>query len=127
MVGSMIDHAGIRVTDLAKSIAFYTKALAPLGYTLITQFGTNAGFGSNGKADFWLDSSAAPKDRVHIGFRSSGRQLVRDFYAAAIASGATDNGAPGTRPHYHENYYGAFVRDLDGHNIEACCHEPFLG
>ena len=127
MVGLMIDHAGIRVTDLATSVAFYTKALAPLGYTLIAQFGTNAGFGIDGKPDFWLDSSAAPKDHVHIGFRSSGRQLVRDFYAAAMASGATDNGAPGTRPHYHEHYYGAFVRDPDGHNIEACCHEPFLG
>ena len=92
---AMIDHTGIRVSDLEKSIAFYTKALAPLGYTLLAKFPGGAGFGMNNKPDFWLDG--------------------------------TDNGAPGERPHYHEHYYGAFVRDPDGHNIEACCHEPFLG
>jgi len=71
--------------------------------------------------------SGKPNDQIHIAFRAGGRQIVRDFYAAAIAAGGTDNGAPGTRPQYHEHYYGGFVRDPDGHNIEACCHEPFLG
>lgn len=124
----MIDHTGIRVSDLDKSVAFYTKALAPLGYTLIMKFGNNAGFGVAGKPDFWLDANhGAPKDLIHIAFRASGRALVRDFHAAALAAGATDNGAPGLRPHYHEHYYGGFVHDPDGHNIEACCHEPFLG
>ncbi|CAN5118644.1 VOC family protein [soil metagenome] len=127
MVGSMIDHTGIRVTDMAKSVAFYTTALAPLGYTLLHQFPGGAGFGAHGQADFWLSDAAPPQERIHIAFRALGRQLVRDFHAAALAAGATDNGAPGLRPHYHEHYYGAFVRDPDGHNIEACCHEAFLG
>jgi len=124
----MIDHTGIRVSNLDKSIEFYTKVLAPLGYTLIMQFPGGAGFGVAGKPDFWLDGThGAPKDPIHIAFRASGRAIVRDFYAQALAAGATDNGAPGTRPHYHEHYYGGFVHDPDGHNIEACCHEPFLG
>jgi catechol 2,3-dioxygenase-like lactoylglutathione lyase family enzyme len=125
---AMIDHTGIRVSDMEKSIAFYTKALAPLGYTLLAKFPGGAGFGMNNKPDFWLDGGqGAPKDPIHIAFRASGRQIVREFYNAAVAAGAKDNGEPGTRPHYHEHYYGAFVRDPDGHNIEACCHEPFLG
>ena len=127
MVGAMIDHTGIRVTDMAKSIAFYTSALAPLGYTLFRQFPGGAGFGADGKVDFWLSDAAPPGDKIHIAFRALGRQIVRDFHAAALVAGATDNGAPGLRPQYHEHYYGAFVRDPDGHNIEACCHEPFLG
>ena len=127
----MIDHTGIRVTDIVKSVAFYEKALAALGYTMIAKFahdGTDiAGFGVAPKADFWIDNGSKPGERNHIAFRAAGRQQVRDFYAAALAAGGTDNGPPGTRPHYHEHYYGAFVRDPDGHNIEACCHEPFLG
>jgi catechol 2,3-dioxygenase-like lactoylglutathione lyase family enzyme len=125
---AMIDHTGIRVSDLEKSIAFYTKALAPLGYTLLAKFPGGVGFGMNHKPEFWLHGDkGAPKDPVHIAFRATGRQIVRDFYAAAIAAGGKDNGEPGPRPHYHEHYYGSFVRDPDGHNIEACCHEPFLG
>jgi catechol 2,3-dioxygenase-like lactoylglutathione lyase family enzyme len=127
MVGAMIDHTGIRVTDMAKSVAFYTKALAPLGYSLLHQFPGGAGFGAQGKADFWLSDAAPPAEKIHIAFRAPGRQIVRDFHAAALAAGAMDNGAPGLRPQYHEHYYGAFVRDPDGHNIEACCHEEFLG
>ena len=123
----MIDHMGIEVTDLDKSIAFYTKALAPLGYELIMKWEQFAGFGVGGKPDFWIDGRTGPKDKVHVAFRASGRALVREFHAAALAAGGTDNGAPGVRPHYHEHYYGGFVRDPDGHNIEAVCHEPFLG
>jgi len=123
----MIDHIGIQVSDLERSVAFYTKALAPLGYTLIRKWEQFAGFGVAGKPDFWIEGGREPKDKVHVAFRASGRATVRAFYEAATAAGGADNGAPGERPHYHEHYYGAFVRDPDGHNVEAVCHEPFLG
>jgi catechol 2,3-dioxygenase-like lactoylglutathione lyase family enzyme len=122
----MIDHIGVSVTDLDKSIAFYTKALAPLGYALIMKWEQFAGFGIAGKPDFWI-GTGTPKDAIHVAFRAGGRAQVRAFYEAAMAAGGKDNGAPGERPHYHEHYYGAFVRDPDGHNVEAVCHEPFLG
>jgi catechol 2,3-dioxygenase-like lactoylglutathione lyase family enzyme len=121
----MIDHLGIAVTDLDRSIAFYTKALAPLGYTLIMKWEQFAGFGVAGKPDFWI-GKGAPRDAIHVAFRANGRATVRAFYEAALAAGGKDNGAPGPRPHYHEHYYGAFVHDPDGHNVEAVCHEPFL-
>jgi catechol 2,3-dioxygenase-like lactoylglutathione lyase family enzyme len=123
----MIDHIGIQVSDLERSIAFYTKALAPLGYTMIMKWEQFAGFGVAGKPDFWIDGRSAPKEPVHVAFRAGGRATVRAFYEAALAAGGKDNGAPGERPHYHEHYYGGFVRDPDGHNVEAVCHEPFLG
>jgi len=123
----MIDHIGIQVRDLAKSIAFYEQALAPLGYVLIMKLeGQFAGFGAGGKPDFWI-GVGAPADRIHVGFRAKGRADVRAFYAAAMAAGGTDNGPPGVREMYHPDYYGAFVRDPDGYNIEAVCHEPYLG
>lgn len=121
----MIDHSGVSVTDLKKSIKWYEAALAPLGYRLIANYEFGAGFGDK-KPDFWL-GPGKPTDKQHFAFIAKGRAQVRAFYEAAIAAGGTDNGAPGVRPHYHENYYGAFVRDPDGHNIEAVCHEPFLG
>ena len=123
----MIDHIGIQVGDLERSITFYTKTLAPLGYSMIMKWESFAGFGVAGKPDFWIDGREAPKQITHVAFRASGRAIVREFYAAAMAAGATDNGSPGVRPHYHEHYYGGFVLDPDGHNIEAVCHEPFLG
>jgi catechol 2,3-dioxygenase-like lactoylglutathione lyase family enzyme len=123
----MIDHIGIAVSDLDKSVAFYTKALAPLGYTLIMKFEQQAaGFGVAGKPDLWIGKGEV-KQGVHVAIRATGRAAVREFYAAALAAGGKDNGPPGTRPHYHEHYYGAFIHDPDGHNIEAVCHEPFLG
>jgi catechol 2,3-dioxygenase-like lactoylglutathione lyase family enzyme len=123
----MIDHMGISVSDLAKSIAFYKQALAPLGYELLMSFEQKvAGFGIAGKPDFWI-AVGAPKDQIHVAFRAKGRADVRAFYTAAIAAGGVDNGEPGIRELYHPDYYGAFVRDPDGHNIEACCHEPYLG
>ena len=127
MVPPMIDHIGIQVSDLDRSIAFYTRALAPLGYALVMKWERFAGFGIAGKPDFWIDGRAAPKDIIHVAFRAPGRATVREFYDAALAAGGKDNGAPGVRPHYHEHYYGGFVHDLDGHNIEAVCHEAFLG
>ena len=124
----MLDHIGIQVSDLERSVAFYTKALAPLGYELVMRWQLAAGFAVGGKPDFWIDGGVgAPKYSIHVAFRANGRALVRTFYDAALAAGGKDNGAPGVRPHYHEHYYGAFVHDPDGHNIEAVCHEPFLG
>ena len=131
MVRAMIDHIGIAVTDIEKSIAFYTKALAPLGYECLRKFDTPtgirvAGFGIAPKPEFWIAQGAVAQ-HIHIAFRASGRAKVREFYDAGMAAGGKDNGGPGVRPHYHEHYYGAFVLDPDGHNVEACCHEPFLG
>jgi catechol 2,3-dioxygenase-like lactoylglutathione lyase family enzyme len=121
----MIDHIGIPVTDLDASVAFYTRALAPLGYVLMMRFEGVAGFGADGKPDFWIAAGGASQ-KIHVAFRAKGRTEVRAFHEAALAAGGTDNGAPGLREMYHPNYYGAFVRDLDGHNVEAVCHVAYL-
>jgi catechol 2,3-dioxygenase-like lactoylglutathione lyase family enzyme len=123
----MIDHIGISVSDLERSVAFYQKALAPLGYVLIKKFeGFAAGFGVDGDSDFWIGTGQVTQP-IHVAFRANQRSIVKAFYDAAIAAGGKDNGPPGTRPIYHEHYYGAFVHDPDGHNIEAVCHDPYLG
>jgi catechol 2,3-dioxygenase-like lactoylglutathione lyase family enzyme len=122
----MIDHMALLVTDLDASLAFYTKALAPLGYALIMRGDGFAGLGADGKPDFWL-GVGKPTDKLHVAFAAKGRADVRAFHEAALAAGGRDNGPPGLRPQYHPNYYGAFVHCPDGHNIEAVCHEPFLG
>ena len=126
----MIDHMGVQVANLDRSIAFYERALAPLGIVLVMklppEIAPGAGFGPKGKPQFWIDASKPPTDRIHIAFRAKGRADVQAFYEAALAAGGTDNGPPGVRPHYHQDYYGAFVRDPDGHNIEAVCHESYL-
>ena len=128
----MIDHTGLAVTQYDKSRDFYTRALAPLGYALIMVVPKEytggkgvAGFGVPQKPDFWIHESERANDpHVHIAFRAESRAVVDAFYKAALAAGGRDNGAPGPRPHYHPNYYGAFVLDPDGHNIEAVCHDP---
>jgi len=120
----MIDHSGLSVSDVAKSKAFYRAALAPLGYSVLMEFDQVAGFGVAPKPDFWIAQGAPNDPRMHIAFRADTRSAVDDFYRWAIAAGGRDNGAPGLRPHYHANYYGAFVLDPDGHNIEAVCHLP---
>lgn len=123
----MFDHVGLAVTDFAKSKAFYEKALAPFGYKLLFgEDGVYAGFGSD-RPQFWISQGDAEHPIVtgaHVAFSCKNRESVDAFHAAAIAAGAKDNGAPGLRPEYHENYYGAFVHDLDGNNIEAVCHRP---
>jgi len=122
----MIDHMAILVTDLDASVAFYTRALAPLGYALVmTVEGQFAGFGVAGKPDFWI-GVGVPTDKIHVAFRAKGRAEVRAFHVAALAAGGADNGPPGIRAIYHPDYYGAFVHDPDRHNIEAVCHEPYL-
>lgn len=127
----MIDHTGITVSDLARSKAFYTAALAPIGYQLLMEFPAAvtghadvAGFGEPPKPDFWLGSGTPNQPPLHVAFRAANRQQVDAFHAAALAAGGRDNGAPGLRPHYHPDYYGAFVLDPDGHNIEVVCHQP---
>jgi catechol 2,3-dioxygenase-like lactoylglutathione lyase family enzyme len=127
----MIDHIGFPVSDYARAKAFYTKALAPLGYSLVMEVmqeerpgARAAGFGANGKPDFWIGSEGALNKPVHIAIQAKDRAAVDAFYKAALAAGGRDNGAPGLRAHYHPNYYGAFVLDPDGHNIEAVCHAP---
>jgi catechol 2,3-dioxygenase-like lactoylglutathione lyase family enzyme len=125
----MLDHIGIGVSDFARSKAFYDKALAPLGITLVMevtpeQTGDHAaaGYGSQAKPYFWIGGGAVA--RAHVAFAAKDRAMVDAFYKAAQAAGGKDNGAPGLRPDYHANYYGAFVLDPDGHNIEAVCHAP---
>ena len=120
----MIDHTGVGVSDFARSKAFYAAALAPLGYAPLMEWGNFAGFGVPPKPDFWIGQGKVNDPPVHVAFRAGSRALVDAFHAAAIAAGGRDNGPPGLRPHYHPNYYGAFVRDPDGHNIEAVCHDP---
>ncbi len=125
----MIDHTGVAVSDFAKSKQFYNLALAAIGYAPLAEFpasvtghGDVVGYGENQKPDFWIHSGIANKPPIHVAFRVNSREVVDAFYEAAIAAGGTDNGKPGLRPHYHPNYYGAFVRDPDGHNIEAVFH-----
>jgi catechol 2,3-dioxygenase-like lactoylglutathione lyase family enzyme len=129
----MIDHVGFPVSDYARSKAFYDKALAPLDYTLIMEVGPEhtesgspaAGYGEAGKLpDFWIGGEGGLAKQMHIAIAVKDRAMVDGFYQAALAAGAKDNGAPGLRPHYHPNYYAAFVLDPDGHNIEAVCHAP---
>jgi catechol 2,3-dioxygenase-like lactoylglutathione lyase family enzyme len=122
----MIDHIGIAVSDFDRSLAFYTAALAPIGYGLLRQYPGVAGFGIDGKPDFWFAKGSAVSP-LHIAFRAPTRKLVHAFYEAALAAGGRDNGKPGVREMYHQHYYGAFVLDPDGHNVEAVCHEPYLG
>lgn len=119
----MIDHISLKVADYARSKAFYTTALAPLGYRPVMEFGDGCGFGPEGKPMFWIHAGEATTP-IHLAFGSPDRKTVDAFHGAAIEAGARDNGAPGLRPHYHPNYYGAFVFDPDGHNIEAVCHRP---
>lgn len=124
----MIDHIGITVADYPASLAFYEKALAPLGITTLMKFegaeGNTAGLGA-GDPFLWIsDGGQLGGGSLHIALRAPNRAAVDAFYAAALAAGGKDNGAPGLRPHYHANYYGAFVHDPDGHNIEAVCHVP---
>ena len=135
----MIDHIGFSVSDVSKSKAFYRAALAPLGYELLMELTAEqtggfegAGFGQPPKPDFWIGAGATGsqvekpegEEGAHVAFRAASRAQVDAFYAAAIAAGGRDHGAPGLRPHYHPNYYGAFVLDPDGNNIEAVCHDP---
>ena len=117
----MIDHVRLHVKDYDKAKTFYGKALKPLGYELLMEFGTSVGFGIAGKPDLWLTKSSAVVP-THVALASPNRTSVDAFYEAALAAGGKDNGKPGLRKDYHPNYYAAFVHDMDGNNIEAVCH-----
>jgi len=125
----MIDHMGIVVRDAARSRAFYASALAPLGYTVRTELPPEAtggrtvlGLGAAEAPDFWISDGTPNEPPLHVAFRAKSKEEVDAFYAAALRAGGQDNGPPGPRPLYHPDYYGAFVRDPDGHNIEAVFH-----
>lgn len=124
----MIDHIGINVANWTKATAFYDAAFAALGASLIAmvpeQFtgGVKVGGYGRTKPDFWLHESADTGPGRHYAFSANSRAEVDAFYAAAIAAGGKDNGAPGLRAHYHPDYYAAFVIDPDGNNVEAVCH-----
>ena len=120
----MIDHLTLTVRDVPRSIAFYTRALAPLGYGVTMRFENFVGIGTTKKPFFWLKSGPVPTQPMHLAFVAPSREAVDRFHAEALAAGAQDDGPPGLRPHYHPNYYGAFVVDVDGHPIEAVCHTP---
>lgn len=120
----MFDHIGFGVTDYEKSKAFFLDALKPLGVAVAMEGPYGVGLGRSGKPSLWIyptDDQPAP---LHLAFAADNRNQVDEFYRAAIAAGGKDNGAPGLRPHYHPNYYGAFVIGPDGHNVEAVCHKP---
>lgn len=131
----MIDHTGVVVSDFESSKKWYIAALKPIAYAKLMEFSKEitgnsdvAGFGESAtqKPDFWVVGATKSKPvtnpPVHIAFRANNRKQVDEFYAEAIKAGGKDNGKPGLRPQYHSDYYGAFVFDPDGHNIEACCH-----
>lgn len=128
----MIDHIGLSVADYPGAKAFYDAVMPTLGASCVMAVtaadtgGTyeGAGYGRDGKPSFWIGTGGRTKGSLHIAFVAESRAAVDAFYAAAIAAGGSDNGPPGIRAHYHPNYYGAFVFDLDGHNIEAVCHKP---
>jgi len=119
----VIDHVGIDVSDIESAKGFYEQALAPLGYTKLSEFPEAVGFGEAGKPDFWVAQRGKP-GTSHVALRARDRATVDAFHEAALAAGGTDNGPPGLRPHYHETYYGAFVLDPEGNNVEAVCHAP---
>ena len=124
----MIDHISFAVSDYKRSRAFYDAALAPLGFTAANEFGTHTGYGTVGKPFFWIDGGGDQAEQVgqtrgfHLALTAPDRASIDAFYRAAIAAGGRDNGPPGPRPHYHANYYAAFVIDPDGYRIEAVCH-----
>jgi len=125
----MLDHIGLKVTDIERSRVFYDQALKPLGISVImdvsaAETGSTPflGYGEGRKPYFWINQQARATELLHVAFAAESRAKVDEFYRAAMAAGGRDNGPPGPRPHYHASYYGAFVLDPDGHNIEAVCH-----
>lgn len=126
----ILDHIGLKVGHYEQSKAFFLAALAPLGIALVSEVKGRAGFGRAGKPEFWFCQATAAEaahPALHLAFAADDREQVRQFYQAALQAGATDNGPPGIRAHYHPDYYGAFVITPDGHNIEAVCHRPEHG
>lgn len=120
----MFDHVGFGVSNLAESKAFYLQALQPLGVSVVMEGPYGVGMGQHQKPSLWIYETQAKPAPLHLAFTAENRQQVDAFYQAALVAGGKDNGGPGLRPHYHANYYGAFVIGPDGHNVEAVCHKP---
>lgn len=122
----MIDHLGIQCADMGASAAFYDAVLAPLGGTRIMDFGEAIGYGTGGRPDFWISRQATGDGfrESHIAFIAPSRAAVRAFFDEAIDQGAEILHEPRVWPEYHQSYFGGFVRDPDGHNVEAVCHVP---
>ena len=120
----ILDHIGLAVRDFGKSASFFRRALAPLGIQTVLEGEGWAMLGKDGRPQFWIGVHGIPPGPIHIAFAAENREQVRAFHRAALAAGGRDNGAPGIRTRYHPDYYGAFVFDPDGHNIEAVCHIP---
>lgn len=118
----IIDHIGLSVSDVEKSKEFYTKSLAPLGIVCVMEAEGWVGFGKQGKPEFWFGVDGNLQRPMHVAFSADSQEQVNQFYVATISAGAKDNGKPGLREIYHPGYYGAFVIDPDGHNIEAVFH-----
>ena len=120
----MLDHLSVQCRDMAESAAFYDAVLAPLGGSRIMDFGSAIGFGTPPRPEFWIGQQSTGDGfrECHIAFSAASRQAVRDFFDAAVAQGAEVLHPPRLWPEYHEHYYGAFVRDPDGNNVEAVCH-----
>jgi catechol 2,3-dioxygenase-like lactoylglutathione lyase family enzyme len=119
----MIDHAAVNVSDIDAAKRFYSQALEPLGISMAMDMPEFAGYASDSGFHFGV-FQRDPVGGAHVAFAAVNRAQVHEFYEAAMAAGGKDNGSPGLRPHYHENYYGAWVHDADGNNIEAVTHKP---
>ena len=119
----MLDHVSLRVQDFERVTAFYRAALAPIGYQVEMEFADYIGLGEDGKPALWITRTGNPLSPTHIAFRTD-RARVDAFYAAALAAGGADNGAPGVRTDYHPYYYAAYITDPEGNNIEVVCHDP---
>jgi catechol 2,3-dioxygenase-like lactoylglutathione lyase family enzyme len=120
----MLDHIKLFVSDVDRSKAFYELAFQPLGYRVLLEPAPGiVGMGRD-FPNFWLAQAEGSSTTAHVAIRADTRSVVDEFHAAALAAGGTDNGPPGLRPQYHPSYYGAFVHDPDGNNIEAVCHDP---
>ena len=123
MAMMQLDHLNLYVSDVPKSRKFYELLLPPAGLPVNRDFGDVAvGFGDNDYAVLALVRQECPIQATHVAFRVETRREVNELYEAALNAGGIDNGSPGLRPHYHENYYAAFIRDRDGHNLEFVCH-----
>jgi len=120
-----LDHLSLNVSDVLESRKFYEQLLPPSGLPINREFGDIAvGFGGKNYAVLALVHQEAPVQATHVAFRVGTRRAVDELYQTALKAGGVDNGSPGLRPHYHENYYAAFIRDRDGHNLEFVCHKP---
>lgn len=126
MIEKMLDHLSIQCADVPSSALFYDRVLAPLGGVRVMDFGDHIGYGHEGKPEFWIGPLAAGETNRenHIAFTAADRDCVRSFFNAAVSFGATVLHEPRAWPEYHPGYYGAFVRDPDGNNVEAVCHVP---